>query len=459
VTDIALTPWLGTLGTASSESATPIDAGIGGGACPTGTPPFRPQAGGGSINSAAGRYAPFYLHLTRTDGEAEITSYSATFPPGLTGKLAGIPYCSEAQIAAAARRSGIAEQESPSCPAASQIGHTTVGYGVGSALTYAPGNLYLAGPYHGSAFSVVAIDSALVGPFDLGVIVVRSAIRVDPVSTQVSIDSAGSDPIPHILDGIPLHLRDIRIYISRNETTLNPTSCEPATLSSTLTGSSAPFSDPFGAGATASVHYQAFGCGSLGFAPKLSLRLLGTTHRGGHPRLRAEVRERPGDANIKSATVALPSSEFLAQNHIRAICPASQLARENCPAKSVYGHATAYTQLLDQPLSGPVYLVSSKNKLPDMVVPLKGDGIAVQLRGRIDSSHAGGMRAVFQGLPDAPALKFVMTLNGGKRGLLENSIGVCKQRTYATANFGGHAGRGVALHVPMLAQCKHRRKR
>jgi hypothetical protein len=459
ITRTTLTPWLGSLGAAVSETATQVTAGIGGGGCPSGVPPFHPGATGGSINSAAGAYSPFYLHLTRTDGEAEITSYSATFPPGMTGKLAGIPYCSEAALAAATHRSGTEELEHPDCPAASQIGHTVTGYGVGSALTYAPGGLYLAGPYHGSAFSVVAIDSAVVGPFDLGVIEVRSAIRVDPATAQVSIDSAGSDPIPHILDGIPLHLRDIRVYISRGETTLNPTSCEPTSLSSALTGSYAPFTDPFGAAATASVHYQALGCGSLGFAPKINLRLQGQTNRGGHPKLRAEVTERSGDANIDSAVVALPASEFLAQNHLRGICTGAQLSRGACPAKSIYGKATAYTPLLTEPLSGPVYLVSSKNKLPDMVVPMTGDGIAITLRGRIDSSASGGMRATFEGLPDAPASKFVMTLNGGKRGLLGNSAGVCKQRTFATANFTGHAGRGVALRVPMLAQCGKAKKK
>jgi hypothetical protein len=452
-TRTTLTPWLGALGAAERETATRITAGIGGGPCPAGVPPFNPRATGGSVNSAAGSYSPFYLHLTRTDGDAEITSYSATFPPGMTGKLAGIPYCSDAALAAAAHRSGVEELKHPSCPAASQIGHTLAGYGVGSALTYAHGALYLAGPYHGSAFSVVAIDSAIVGPFDLGVIEVRSAIRVDPGTAQVSIDSAGSDPIPHILDGIPLHLRDIRIYISRPETTLNPTSCDPTTLSSSLSGSYAPFTNRFGAAATANVHYQALGCGSLGFAPKLSLRLLGQTNRGGHPKLRAEVTERSGDANISSAVVALPSSEFLAQNHLRGICTTAQLAYGRCPAKSVYGKAIAYTPLLAEPLRGPVYLVVSKNKLPDMVVPLTGNGISVLLRGKIDSSAAGGLRASFEGLPDAPASRFVMTLNGGRGGLLENSADACKLRAFASANFTGHAGRGVALRVPLRAQC------
>jgi hypothetical protein len=205
---------------------------------------------------------------------------------------------------------------------ASEIGHTVSGYGLGSALAYANGGLYLAGPYHGSPLSIVAIDSATVGPFDLGVIVVRSAIRIDPRSAQVSIDSAGSDPIPHIRDGIPLHLRDIRVYISKPSFTVNPTSCEPFTLVSALTGSAAPFADPRSATASATVPFQASTCSSLSFKPKLALKLKGGTKRGDYPSLRASVTPHPGDAGIGSAAVTLPPSEFLAQSHRNRLHPA-----------------------------------------------------------------------------------------------------------------------------------------
>ena len=187
---------------------------------PRGPPP-------GHSNSNASAYTPFYLHLTRGDTDQEITSYSASLPPGLLGKIAGVPFCPEAEIEAAKLQTGAESATNPACPAASLIGHTYTGYGVGSTLSYAPGTLYLAGPYHGSPISVVAIDSAKVGPFDLGTVVIRSAIRIDRESAQVSIDSAGSDPIPHILDGFPLRLRDIRIYIDRPNFMLNPTSCDP----------------------------------------------------------------------------------------------------------------------------------------------------------------------------------------------------------------------------------------
>lgn len=448
-----------------STSTVAIEAGIDGGPCPQGTAPFAPQASGGMLNSHAGAYSTFFLHLTRADPEQEITRYSATLPPGLLGKIAGIPFCPDAAIAAASRRSGVEEAEHPDCPAASRIGHTSAGYGVGPVLTYAPGNLYLAGPYHGSTFSVVAIDSALVGPFDLGVVIVRSAIHVDPQDAQVSIDSGGSDPIPHIIDGIPLHLRDIRVYLDRPETMVNPTSCERSSLVSTLGGSGQSFGDPADDTlATQTVPFQPFDCGSLGFRPAISLRLRGGIHRGQYPSLRVEVRPRPGDANIASAQVALPPSVFLAQEHIGTVCTRAQEAHESCPAASVYGWARAFTPLLEEPLEGPVFLRSSENLLPDLVASLSGGGLGIHidLAGRIDS-HKGDLRGTFEGIPDAPVSKFVMTLRGGKRGLLVNAANLCKAVKPATARFVGHANRGVAWHPAVTGQCKkkhakHRRR-
>jgi hypothetical protein len=393
--------------------------------------------------------------MFRTDPEQEITSYSATLPPGLTGKLAGIATCSDAAIEAAKARTGIEELERPSCPASSSIGHTLAGYGVGGALAWAPGGLYLAGPYHGAPLSTVAIDSALVGPFDLGVVIVRSAIRIDPRTAQASIDSSGSDPIPHILDGIPLHLRDIRVYIDRSGFTLNPTSCNVLQSRSVLTGAGADvFSPADDVAAASSDRYQVLGCSNLGFRPKLSLKLIGGQRRGQHPALRAVVRERPGDANIGTAVVTLPPSEFLAQNHIRDICQKGQFERGACPPDSIYGHARAFSPLLAEPLEGPVYLRSSNNPLPDMVAALRGaGGIAINIEGRI-SSVRGGMRGSFEILPDAPASKFELTLEGGKRGLLENSENLCKNPSYASARFSGQNNATKALKVKVANDCK-----
>ncbi len=454
-TEMDLTPWRGLAGTRHSSSPLTISAGVNGGPCPSSVTPFTPRAQAGTLNSNAGSYTPFYLHLTREDTEQEITSYSTALPPGLTGKIGSIPYCSDAAIEAAKHRGGFEEAEHPSCPASTEIGHTIAGYGLGPVLSYAPGGLYLAGPFHGSTFSVVAIDSATVGPFDLGTVVIRSAIRVDPRTAQVSIDSAGSDPIPHIIDGIPIHLRDVRVYISRPGLTLNPTSCERFPVVSTLNGSGQRFGD---AGddstATATSPFQVFNCGALGFAPKLSLKLKGGTKRGDYPSLRAEVRPRPGDANIASAAVALPASEFLAQEHIDTICTRGQYAREACPGGSIYGRARAFTPLLDQPLEGNVYLRASDNPLPDLVAALRGGGkgISIDLAGRIDSVR-GGLRGTFDIVPDAPVSKFVMTLRGGKHGLLVNAENTCRAPQYATAKFIGHNNLGEKFRPRLGIKC------
>jgi hypothetical protein len=461
-TEADLTPWRDPTLVRHASLAAQITSGVGGGPCPQGLAPFSPKAVGGTLNSRAGAYSPFYLHLSRDDTEQEIVSYSATLPPGLLGRVAGIPFCPEADIARASHRSGTEERDDPSCPQASLIGRTFSGYGLGAVLSYAPGNLYLAGPYNGSQFSIVAIDAALVGPFDLGTVIVRSAIRVDKTTGQVSIDARGTDPIPHIIDGIPIHLRDVRASIDRPNVTVNPTSCEPFSVDSALNGAGEHLGDRSDDTlATASSPFQAFDCASLGFKPRLALRLKGGPRRGAHPSLYAIVRPRAADANTKRAEVTLPHSLFLDQRNIQTICTREQFATEACPKRSVYGHARAFTPLLEDPLEGPVYLRSSDHPLPDVVFALKGRGFEIDLVGRIDS-HKGGIRGIFEDLPDAPATKFVLRMRGGRHGILVNSAtNLCKASHYATARFLAHNERGWAFHPPVSVRCKgkHKRKR
>lgn len=458
--EMDLNPWLDPEAVLHRSSEFTISSGVGGGACPApGLPPFSPLAADGSLNSNAGSYSPYYLHLTRTDTEQEITSYSTVLPPGLTGKLAGLTLCPDADIAAAKAKRGTEEAESPSCPRSSEVGHTVTGYGLGGVLDYSAGRLYMAGPYRGAPLSLVAVNPVLVGPFDLGVIIVRSAIRINPLTAQVSLDTSGENPFPHIIDGIPLHLRDVRVYISRPDFTLNPTSCEPFQASSTVLGAGPRLDDPSDdVPATVTGLYQATNCAALGFKPHLGLKLTGATRHSGFPGLRAVVRERPGDANIGSAVVTLPHAEFLAQSHLREVCRRKLFEAEACPPASVYGHAAAFTPLLSEPLRGPVYLVSSAHPVPDLVVALRGDGgIAINLVGRISSYHQA-MRASFEGLPDAPASKFVLTLQGGRKGLLENSPDLCAAPTFATARLVGQDNATETGRIRMQVDCgsKHR---
>jgi hypothetical protein len=460
-TDLQISSWAEPSVFKHEASAFFINHGPDGGACPGGgVPPFHPGLLAGSINPTARAFTPFYLRMTRTDAEQEITSYSATFPPGLLARIAGVSTCSDAAIAAAKARTGIhggaEELAAPSCPASSLIGHTEAGYGVGGVLAWAPGALYLGGPYHGAPLSVVAIDSALIGPFDLGTVVVRSAIRIDPRTAQASIDSAGSDPIPHILAGIPLHLRDIRVDVDRPDFTVNPTSCDRSQVTSTLGGAGAdPFSPGDDSSASSTQRYQLLNCTVLGFKPALALRLSGATGHGGYPTLRATYAPRPGDANLAAVSVTLPPAVFLAQNHIEDVCTRIQFAADRCPAGSVYGHARALTPLMDEPLEGPVYLRSSHTAVPDLVADLKGRGIEIEVPGRIDSSRAG-IRANFEGLPDAPVSRFTMTLLGGKHGLVQNGKDLCAARSRANARFVAQSNETAVAHPMLTARCRHR---
>lgn len=452
---VTMTPWAEGSAPLVSRYSSAIETGIDAGPCPSGTPPFNPGAVAGAYNSNVGSYTPYFVHLTRRDTEQEITSYSLVLPKGITAKLAGIPFCPDADIAAARTKSGVAEEQSPSCPAASQVGRTSSGYGVGGALTYANGRVYLAGPYHGAPLSLVTINQATIGPFDLGTIVIRSAFQIDPLTAQLRIDSRASDPIPHIIDGVPLHLREVRIYIDRPEFTHNPSSCEASRLESTLTGSGATFGNPADdSSASASSYFQLLNCLTLGFHPQLGIRLRGGSKRGDFPSMRATFASRGAqDSNLRRIEVTMPHSEFLAQNHIRAICTRPQFQAERCPKGSAYGTAVAYTPLFDQPLRGSVYLRSSSNPVPDLVADLRSGSIRIELDGRIGSAK-GGIRVFFDEVPDAPISRFTMTLFGGKRGLLVNSSNICAQPPLATVRALGQNNRGASFSSRLRGQCK-----
>jgi hypothetical protein len=463
-----LTPWSGGL-PITTTSAFEIITGPGGGACPTGnTPPFHPGLEAGTLNNAAGRYSPFYLRLSRNDGEQEFTHFSIKLPPGISGKLAGIPFCPDAAIAAAKARTGPhggqEELNSPSCPAASEVGHTLAGAGVGPSLAYAPGKVYLAGPYNGSALSIAAITAAKVGPFDLGTVVIRSALKINPETAEVFIDATGSDAIPHIIKGIPVHARDIRVYVDKPDFVLNPTNCERTSTASTVLGSGLNFGSDFDdQPITVTSPFQAADCASLGFAPKLDLSLKGSTKRGGTPKFKAVLTARPGDANVGEAQVTLPHSEFLEQAHIKTICTRVQFKEgvvpgEKCPAASVYGYAKATTPLLDEPLQGPVYLRSSSHNLPDLVAALNSGKINIALAGHIDSVKGGRIRNTFEAVPDAPVTKFTLEMQGGKKGLLVNSTNLCKSTNRAISHFIGQNGKVYDTKPVLKADCKKAKK-
>lgn len=396
---------------------------------------FNPQLHGGTTMPRAGHFSPFVLDLARADGEQNLGGFEVTLPEGLLAKTKGVELCPADRATAGA------------CPEGSRIGQVIAAAGVGPNPLWlpqpgkAPTAIYLSGPYKGAPYSIVSVVPAQVGPFDLGNVVVRAALAVDP---KTGVATVKADPLPQFIEGVPVFYRRLHVVVDRPKFTLNPTDCSELAITSTLASIQ-------GAVAHPSERFQVDGCRHLGFKPKLAIELKGGTERGDYPALRATLKARKGDANLSKVSVALPHSEFLAQEHIITVCTRKQFAAEKCPKGSVYGHAQAWTPLLSKPLSGPVYLRSSDHPLPDLVIDLSGQ-IEIAVAGQIDQLHRG-IRTTFESIPDAPISKFVLQMKGGKKSLLTNSTDICRGRHRGTVRMRAQNGRRVDSRPVLGVRC------
>jgi hypothetical protein len=407
-----LVPW-STPGTpdATPSSAFQVSSGANGAPCAS-TPqqrPFAPSMSGGTESPQAGASAPFVLHLSRGDGEQELAGVNLTMPPGFAARLSGIPYCSEAAIAAASGRTGREEQANPSCPVASQVGSLTTSAGPGSNPYSVNGTAYLAGPYKGGSLSVVFITPAVAGPFDLGNVVVRAAVFVNPTTAQVSVRT---DPIPQIVDGVPLRLRSIVARIDRPAFTINPTSCNSMSLIGEAVSSG-------GAVAGLSSHFQVGGCAGLRFGPRFSASTIGQSSKANGASLTTKISypyAGAGAVNLARVKVVLPKQLPSRLTTLQKACTSAQFDANpaGCPVESVIGHATVNTPLLPVALTGPAYFVSHGGEaFPSVEVVLQGDGITVDLVGT--TLIKGGVTSTtFKTVPDVPFTSFELTLPQGK---------------------------------------------
>ncbi len=403
--------------------------------------PFDPKLKAGTTNPVAGKFSPLIVDLERADGDQALRGFELKLPDGLLAKIKGVGRCTEAQA------------DAGSCPASSQIGTVTAAAGPGSDPLWVPQpgratpGVYLGGPHEGSPLSVITLVPAQAGPFDLGTLAVHSGLGLDPDTNRPVVKA---DPLPQFFEGALLTYRRLHVVVDRPGFTLNPTDCRVMSVDSNVTSTTGTVAHP-------STRFKVDGCKRLKFAPKLALKLKGGTERSDYPALTATLKARKGDANIARARVELPHSEFLAQEHIVTICTRKQFSAHKCPKGSIYGKAKAWTPLLAKPLSGPVYLRSSDNPLPDMVAALHGE-LDVNLVGRIDS-HNGGIRTTFGSVPDAPVTKFVLRMKGGAKGIFVNSTDVCRRSHRATADFTAQNGRVANLRPKLeFAGCGKGRK-
>lgn len=426
-----LTPYGGGEDSVATSDFT-ISADGNGGAC--GNPmPFGPALEAGVTNPVAGAASPFTFRLTRADGQRELGSISSVhLPAGLIGDVSSVPLCPESAAATA------------TCPAGTRIGSVEVGSGAGAHPLYLPGDVYLTGPYKGAPFGLAIVVNAIAGPYDLGTVNVRAAVKVNP-DASLSVEA---DPLPTILQGIPLRLRDIALSFDRPGFMLNPTSCAPATITASavsVDGVVAPLSNRF----------QVGDCAALGYRPKLSLALTGRD-RSGVTGLTAHIATRPGDANSRKISVELPAHVGLNVNNAAGLCTTAQFDARSCPANSIVGHASV-DSILHVPLTGPVYFVQGQagkggNPLPRLFVPLTGEGVTIDLVAQTTLKD-NRIVTTFDPIPDVPFTTFDMTINGGAGGILGLDAQGCSSTLTSLVQMDGYNGKLSDSTVTVPAGC------
>jgi hypothetical protein len=355
---------------------------------------FAPSFFAGTVNNQAGAFSPLSTTFSRSDQDETLGAVTVKTPPGLLGMLKSVPLCGEPQAAAGA------------CGEESLIGHTTVGAGAGSDPVYVGGRVYLTGPYKGAPFGLSIVVPAVAGPFNLGNVVVRAAISVDPHTAQITVTS---DPLPSILQGIPLRIKTVNVSIDRAGFMFNPTNCEALSVGGTITSSQ-------GVGANVASHFQAANCAALAFKPSFTVSTQASTSKKNGASLDVKLGYPAGaQANIRSVAVTLPKQLPSRLTTIQQACPEAAFAANpaSCPAGSNIGIATARTPVLANAVTGPAYLVSHGGAaFPDLVLILQGEGIKLELIGSINIKKSI-TSSTFATVPDAPISSFELSLPEG----------------------------------------------
>jgi uncharacterized repeat protein (TIGR01451 family) len=371
-----------------------------GGACPATPLPFAPTLTAGSTTDQAGGHTDFTMLLQRGDGQQRIERLQFKVPPGLTGLISSVPLCQEPQAAAG------------TCPASSQIGHTVVTSGPGPYPLVIPqpgdpeAGIFLTGPYKGAPFGLSIVTPVIAGPFNLGTVITRAAIEVDPRTAQITITT---DPLPQIVDGVPTDLRSVDAVVDRPGFMINPTSCEPSSFSGTAWGTPPAGAGGPGASAAISSHFGMGSCRSLQFKPSVSTVTKAKASKANGASLSFKISYPKGaigsDSWFDEAQFDIPRQLPARLSTLQQSCLAAtfETNRAACPKASVIGHAVVHTPLLPVPLEGPVYFVSyGATKFPDAVLDLTGDHVHVELHGETFISKTSVTSATFRNTPDVP---------------------------------------------------------
>jgi hypothetical protein len=409
-TNASFAPWSGNE-PANPTSSFDIATGPHGAPCPGATLPFAPSLAAGTTNINAGSFSSLTTTIGREDGNQDIQSVQLHMPPGLSGALAGVALCPEAQANAG------------TCGPGSLIGHTIVSVGLGGdPFSVTGGQVFLTEKYQGAPFGLSIVNPANAGPFHLGKVIVRAKIEVDPHTAQLTITTGA---IPHILDGIPLQIKHVNVTIDRPGFTFNPTNCNPMSITGSIgstEGTTSPVSVPF----------QVTNCGALKFAPKFQVSTSGKTSKANGASLTAKLSYPKvpfgSQAEIARVKVDLPKQLPSRLTTLQKACTNAQfeLNPANCPKESKIGYATVTTPLLPVPLQGPAIFVSHGGEaFPSLTMVLQGYGVTIDLVGTTFISKKGITSTTFKTVPDTPFNTFELKLPQGKFSALGSNKNLC----------------------------------
>lgn len=387
-----------------------------GGACPA-SPPLTPSFSAGTSNPNAGQFSPLTLTFAREDRQQDLFGIQVVTPPGLLGTLSGVPLCGEPQAAQG------------TCSTSSRIGTMTVAAGPGGHPFYTQGSIYLTSSYGGAPFGLSVVVPTVAGPFNLGNVVVRARINVDPTTAALTVTS---EPLPQILDGIPLRLRTANVTIDRPGFIFNPTSCAQQKIAATITGTQ-------GASTKVSAPFAVSGCAGLHFGPKFRVSTSGRTSRKAGASLDARLTfPAAAQSNIAKVKVELPKQLPSRLSTLQKACPSAVFKANpaSCPAGSVVGVAKAVTPVLPVALSGPAYFVSHGGAaFPDLVVVLQGYGVRVNLTASTFISKKNITSSTFDSVPDVPVSSFELYLPQGEHSALAANTNLCNAKLLMPTSF------------------------
>ncbi len=447
-TTASIAPWSGNAPVGSS-SEFKITSGPNGSPC-SNPLPFDPSLTTGSLNIQAGAFTPFTMTMSREDGNQNLDAIQLKMPSGLLGTLSSVKLCGEA------------EGNAGTCGPESLIGHTTVSVGLGgNPYTVNGGEVFITGPYEGAPYGLSIVNPAKAGPFDLGKVIVRAKIEVNPTNAALTITSDPTGPyaIPQLIDGIPLQIKHVNVSVDRPDFTFNPTDCAPQAITGALTSSQ-------GTVKALNVPFQVTNCATLKFKPIFSVSTNGHTSRakGASLSVKLTYPKAPfgSQANIGKVKVDLPKQLPSRLTTLQKACPDSTFNANPaaCPSDSRIGTATATTPVLPVHLEGPAYFVSHGGaKFPELIVALSGEGVTVYLHGETFISAKGITSSTFRTIPDVPIGIFELKLPQGPDSALAANGNLCTAKLVMPTTFVAANGMTIKQSTPITATgcAKHKK--